>query len=184
MRFSRYNPAQLEPICLATDDGLGCCYVLTERIRVASEELADDARQAFTDDLHRATRQSPRPLSRDDAVEFIARPVCIVDGHKPIKPKAKKTRAQFARELRRGVYHTLVRLPANRREAKATRRKVGNQSRQTVYPLIREAIRNGTPRHKVRAEVTRLAAVKGVRIVADWQLGRIIKGFFEVDTTT
>lgn len=197
MRFRRYNPAQLESARLATADGLGYCYTLSERIRLAAEAVAatmtDGERQAvaegrlgvpFVDDVLCETWKSGRDLSPDEAIEFIARPVYVPDGHLPIRPRAKKTRLQFSGELRRGAYHTLVRLPANRASAKATRRKVGDPSRRAVYPLIREALKNGAARRGVRSEVKRLAARKGLRIVADWQLGRIIKEFFKVDTTT
>lgn len=196
MKFGRYNPAQLEGARLATEGGLGYCYTLSEHIRLAAEAVAknmtDAERQAvadgllrvpFVDDVFKATRRTARHLSPDEAIEFIARPVYIVGGHLPVRPKAKKTRLQFSSEIRRGVYHTLVRLPAVRLKAKATRRQTGAQSRKTVYPLIREALKKGVSRRGVRAEVTRLAAFRGVRMVADWQLGRIIKEFFKVDTT-
>lgn len=184
MRFSRYNPAQLERIRLATDDGLGCCHVLSERIRAVSGALTDDDCQLFADALYKSTRQNTRPLSRDEAVAFIARPVYIINGHLPMRPKAKKTRLRFSSELRRGVYHTLVRLPVVRRKAKATRLRAGGYYRKIVYPLILEVIKNGAMRPQVRGEVKRLAVKNGIVIPSESQLGRIIKGFFEVDMTT
>lgn len=215
MRFKRYNPAQLERISLATENGLGCCHVLSERIRLAakavSETMTDAERQAvangllrvpFVDDVLKASvisnvvatssgfkrdtgrRCNGRRLSDDEAVALIARPVYIVGGHLSTRPKAKKTRLQFSSELRRGVYHTLVRLPAVRPKAKATRLMAGSYYRKAVYPLILEAIKHGATRHKLRSEVKRLATSKGIVIPSESQLGRIIKGFFKVDMTT
>lgn len=150
---------------------------LTDDDREALERLALDAIKA----IH---RNGGRELSQAEAVAFIARPVYIVGGRRPIRPKAKKTRIQFSSELRRGVFHKLVRLPTVRAEAKRTRRGAGDYSRRIVFGLIREAITNGTPRRGVRAEVKRLAASRKIAIVGEWQLGHIIKGFFKVDTTT
>lgn len=197
MKFSRYNPAQPLSARLATAEGLGYRCVLDERIRLvakaAAETMTDAERQAVGDgllsapfavDLLRAAWARGRGLSRDEAVAFITRQVYIVGGHLPTRPKAKKTRLQFSSELRRGVHHTLVRLPAVRRKAKATRLRAGSYYRKTVYPLIIEAIKNGAMRHRVRGEVKRLAANRGIVIPSESQLGRIIKGFFEVDMTT
>jgi hypothetical protein len=183
VNFRRFNPAQLESARLATDDGLGCCPVLSERIRLASETITDGDRAGFAGEILRAAWARGRELSRDEAVAFITRPIHIVGGHSPMRPKAKKTRLQFSSELRRGVYHTLVRLPVVRRKAKATRLRAGSYYRKTVYPLIREAIQNGAKRERVRGEVRLLAAKRGIVIPSESQLGRIIKGFFEVDMT-
>lgn len=152
--------------------------------------------------LREMFREGGRPLTADETIEFIARPIFIPCGHLPIAWSGKgrkptKTRYEYSAGLRRGLYHNLVRLPANRRKAAATRLKQGDQSRLKVFPLVLQALNSGTPRRKLRAEVTRLALAGGVRgIPADWQLDKLIAevlkakrllidaGFLKVDTTT
>ena len=136
-----------------------------------------------------AHRQGGHRLTDLEVIEFIAKPILIPRGHLCIEwsgngRKPTKTRHEYSAELRRGHYHKLVRLPANRPKAKATRYKAGDVSRRIVQPLVKQALKSGTPRRGLRKEVMRLAAAKDQRIPADWQLGKIIAEFLKVNTTT
>lgn len=128
-------------------------------------------------------------LTTDEAIEFSVRRHYDPLGLLPIEwtgrgRKPSKSRYERSVERRRGVYHKLVRLPASRQTAASTRRKSGDVSRRIVFELLRAALKRDTPRRKLRAEVKRLAASRGLTIPADWQLGRLIKDFFKIDTTT
>lgn len=114
----------------------------------------------------------------------------IPDAFQPINWSGKgrkptKTRAQHSADLRRGMYHTLVRLPARRRNGVAAWVKSGNQTRDKVFPLIEQARNSGTPKRKLCAEVKRLALMQRVgTIPGDWQLRKLIEEFLELSTTT
>lgn len=144
---------------------------------------------AALDLIRAAHREGGHRLTDREVIEVISRQICILDGSQPLEwsgkgRKPKKTRWEYSAELRRGVYHRLIRLPEVRARAETTRRKSGDVSRAIVFGLCLEARENGTSRRNFRKEVKRLATAKRQRIPADWQLGKIIREFFKVDTTT
>lgn len=81
-------------------------------------------------------------------------------------------------------YHKHVRLFQNRNQAAATRRRVGDVTREIVFKLIRQALNEGAERRQIRGRIKSIATAKRLTIPHDWQLGKIIAEFFKVDTTT
>lgn len=129
MKFQRYNPAQLESARLATADGLGYCYTLSERIRLAAgavaETMTDGERQAvaagllrvpFVDDLHKATRQSTRRYTRAETIAVFENPPHPLNGGERLPAgkagrRTKRTHYDLRFEKLKGHYHRIKRLP-------------------------------------------------------------------------
>ncbi len=99
-------------------------------------------------------------------------------------PKSEKTQYDEHRRRWKGLYHKLIRLEANRPKAKAVRLSGGKPSRETVFALAAEAMKAGATKRQLRGKIKALAAIRGMTIPGDWQLGKLIVEFMKVDTTT
>lgn len=189
MRFERYNPTQLERARLAPDDGLGYCYALSERIRLASEAMTDDDRRAFVRDLLNlltATRQTARHLSRAETVAFLESPPHLLNGWERLPAgkrgaRTKRTHYDLRAARHRGRYHTIKRLPD---AGAAARRKMGEPLRAFILRRVEAEARlipETVPPRKLTGLVSRALSLKGDRFdlkaIRDAlrQLGRLKK---------
>ena len=123
-------------------------------INCEDEELAERLRgQAeMLQAIKAAHRTGGRPLSVEEAIEFITRPIHMGPST-PIPAKArgrKPTRNQYDEALarRRPIYDRLVRAPERRRSAKVARHKAGEPLLTQVGVLALTMFKD-TPRHKL-----------------------------------
>jgi hypothetical protein len=124
--------------------------------------------------------QIGRELSDEETVEFITKPVWL--GYpEPLPagkrgPRTRRTQYNAAADRRRGLYHRLVRLPANRPKAAKTRLRTGERLRLNVEKFAAVAIKKGchAKRRKLLPLVRRAFRVNGLHIPSDRQLRRIL----------
>ena len=95
----------------------------------------DEAKQQGID----AFATTGRPLSLEETIEFINRPVSLgfpeaIAGGKR-GPKPKRNQYDLAYERRKGLYHKLVRWPQAGAQA---RRKIGDNSMESVAAIVKE----------------------------------------------
>ena len=106
--------------------------------------------------IRAAHREGGRCLSDREVIEFISRPIFILDGKQPVEwsgngRKPKKRREEQSSERRRSLYHKLVRLRANHSLAADACKQQGAMTRVVVFKLFQMARDSGTAdRHLVR----------------------------------
>lgn len=121
--------------------------------------MCDDNPQGKEDEVARLIKEAwkrPRVLSREEVVEFIAKPVYMGTPERiPAKrrgPKQKRTQYDEAYDRRKGLYHRLVRLP---KTGTTACRSKGDALRDSIRKYAEELAEHSAPQHKLVSAISR-----------------------------